>query len=304
MYMRRLLRAQLDHIMRRLSATLTITLLLFYSAVAQEKSDREKANLLGPVRSVRLQTTDYKDETLKQSLGVANSETLTYDEKGNEVERITVLGGLFGKEVRKYDAEGNLIESVVSNDSGVHERKVYAYENGKLVRIDGYDADGKLEWKQFNSYGKDGLLFEEKYSIGEKAYGKTIFKYDRSGNLSELAFYAPNGAKALALIGPCRGAHRVTYAYNEQRQPLRVVQYDPNGEASWSWQYSYDSKGLITAESIGYYSSKQTAVFVYEYDSRGNWIKKTTTQDPGPKGSPHMPPPSTASVTSREITYY
>ena len=290
--------------MRRLSAALTLTLLLFSATVAQEKSDREKANLVGPVRSVRLQTTDYKDETLKQSLGVADSATVTYDEKGNEVERITVLAGLFGKEVRKYDAKGNLIESVVSNDSGVHERKVYAYENGKLVRIVGYDAEGKLEWKQFNSYGKDGLLLEEKYLIGEKAYGKTIFKYDRSGNLSELAFYAPNGAKALALIGPCLGAHRVTYAYNEQRQRLKVVQYDPNGEVSWSWQYSYDSKGLITAESIGYYSSKQTSVYVYEYDSRGNWIKKTTTQDPGPKGPPHIPPPSKASVTSREITYY
>ena len=290
--------------MRRLSAALTFTFLLFFSAVAQEKSDREKANLLGPVRSVRLQTTGYRDETLKQSLGVADSATVTYDEKGNEVECITVLAGLFGKEVRKYDAKGNLIECVVSNDSGVHERKVYAYENGKLVRIVGYDADGKLEWKQFNSYGKDGLLLEEKYLIGEKAYGKTIFKYDKIGNLSELAFYAPNGAKALALIGPCRGAHRVTYAYNEQRQPLKVSHYETNGEVSWSWQYSYDSKGLITAESIGYYSSKQTSVYVYEYDSRGNWIKKTTTQAPGPKRPPDIPPPSTASVTSREITYY
>lgn len=291
--------------MQRLSAALTLTLLLFFSAGAQAKSDREKANLLGPVRSVRSKTVDYKDETLKQSLGTWQSETVSYDEKGNEIERITSLaeGSLVGKEVRTYDATGNLIENIVSNEEGVHERQVYAYEGGKLIRIIGYDADGKLESKQFNSYGKDGLLLEEKYLVSNKAFGKTVFKYDQIGNLAEAAFYSPNGTKSLALIGPCRGAHRVTYVYNEQRQPIKIVQYDPDGRITWSWQYSYDSKGLITAESLGYYSSKQTFTHVYEYDSRGNWIKKITTKDLGEK-DPHIPPASATSVTSREISYY
>lgn len=107
--------------MRRSAAALTFTLLLFAAAGAQEKSDREKANLLGPVRSVRSETIDYKDETLKQSLGTRDVETFTYDEKGNEIEHIThlVQGSLFGKEVRTYDAKGNLIEAVLSTDMGV-----------------------------------------------------------------------------------------------------------------------------------------------------------------------------------------
>ena len=292
--------------MQRLSAALTLTLLLFISVVSQEKSDLEKANLLGPVRSVRSKTVDYKDETLKQSLGTWESETVSYDEKGNEIERITSLdqGSLVGKEVRTYDANGNLIGSVSSTDEGVDERRVYAYQDGKLISIVSYDADGKVDSKQFNTYGKDGLLLEEKYLVSNKAFGKTVFKYDQIGNLSEAAFYMPNGTKSIAVIGPCRGAHRVTYVYNEQRQPIKKVQYDPDGRISWSWQYSYDSKGQITAESLGYYSSRQTAVHVYEYDSRGNWIKKITTSNSGVKSPPHLPPRSTASVTSREISYY
>ena len=290
--------------MQRLSAALTFTFLLFSTAVAQEKSDREKANLLGPVRSVRSETIDYKDETLKQSVGTWELETVTYDEKGNEIERITSLaqGSFVGKEVRTYDAKGNLIGSVVSNEEGVHERRVHAYEGGKLVSIVSYDADGKVVSKQFNSYGKNGLLLEEKYLVGKKPFGKTVYKYDQIGNLSEVAFYAPNGAKSIALMGPCLGAHRVTYAYNAQRNPTRVVQYNPDGEVNESWQYSYDSKGLVTAKSFEYGSLKQTFVYVYEYDSRGNWIRKITTI--GSNNSSRIGPSSTTSVTSREISYY
>ena len=306
MYTGHLLRAQLDHIMQRLSAALTLTLLLSYSAVAQEKSDREKADLLGPVRSVRSKTVDYRDETLKQSLGTWDAETVTYDEKGNEIERITSLaqGSLYGKEVRTYDAKGNLIENVLSTDAGVHERRVYAYEGGKLISIVSYDAEGKVESKQFNSYGKNGLLLEEKYFVGKRPFGKTVYKYDQIGNLSEVAFYMPNGTKSIALMGPCLGAHRVTYAYNEQRKPTKVVQYNPDGEVKESWQYSYDSKGLVTAKSFEYGSLKQTDVYAYEYDSRGNWIKKIANTDFGPKIPGQLAPRSTASVTSREISYY
>lgn len=292
--------------MQRLSAALTLTVLLFTSMVAQEKSDREKANLVGPVRSVRSQTIEYKDGTLKQSLGVWETESVTYDEKGNELERITSLAGgtLNGKEVRTYDAESNLIENVVWNDSDVHERQVYFYENEKLIRIDGYDADGKLEWKQFNSYGKDGLLHEEKYLITGKPFGRTTFKYDQTGNLSEAAFYSPDGTKTIALIGPCRSAHRVTYAYNEQRRPIKVTNYEPDGALKEGRQYSYNAKGLVTSEAFEVHSSRQTYSYVYEYDAHGNWIKKITNKDFGPNRDPHVAPRSTASVTSREISYY
>ena len=80
------------------------------------------------MRSVRLETVEYKDETLKQSVGTWEVNSVTYDEKGNEIERFTSLdqGTFVGKEVRTYDAKGNLIAVVVSNEEGVHERRVYA----------------------------------------------------------------------------------------------------------------------------------------------------------------------------------
>ena len=288
--------------MRRLSATLTFTFLLFFSAVAQEKSDREKANLLGPVRSVRSETIEYKDATLKQRVGIGGSESVTYDEKGNELERNTSLieGSFASKEVRTYDTTGKLIGSVSSAVEGAHERRVYLYEGGKLIRLVSYDANGKVESEQSNSYGKDGRLLEEKYVVGKRAFGKTVFKYDQIGNLSEMAFYLPDGKKSLAVIGPCVGTHRVIYTYNDERKPIKITHSDPDGEVKWSWEYAYDSKGMLTNEIAGYLSTRQSFVYAYEYDSRGNWIRKIATKDLGVKD----PPSSTVSVTSREISYY
>jgi len=287
--------------MRRLSAAITLMLLIFHSAGAQEKSDREKAGLHGPVRSVRSETIDYRNETLKISLGTTERESVTYDEKGNQIERITDLMGLVGKEVRSYDTNGNLTQSVLSDDTGALERRVYAYENGKLMRIVSYDADGKVEIMEVNSYGKDGRLLEAKYVNGKRSLGKTIYKHDEQGNLSEVAFYL-GGAKSIAPVGPCQGEHRITYTYDAQRNPTKIVFYEPNGKVKQRWQYSYDAKGLVTTHILEYYSLKQTFIYVYEYDSRGNWIRKTATKD---LGSNDFPEASKAtSVTSREISYY
>ena len=58
--------------------------------------------------------------------------------KGNEIEHNTSLaeGSFVSKEVRNYDATGKLIGSVSSTDEGAHERWVYVYEGGKMIRID------------------------------------------------------------------------------------------------------------------------------------------------------------------------
>jgi len=288
--------------MHRLSAAVTLSLLLLHSAGAQEKSAREKANLLGPVRSVRSITIDYKDATQKVSLGVQQGESVTYDEKGNEIERITNLLGLVSKEVRTYDTNGNLTHSVSSDSTEVNERRVYTYENGKLVRIVSHDADGKVNLTETNSYGKDGLLLETKYVTGKGPFGKTVYKYDAQGNLVEVAFYHSNGARTIAPVGPCVGAHRLTYTYDEQRKPTKIVFYEPDGKVRETWQYSYDAKGLETTHTLEYYSAKQTSSYVYQYDSHGNWIRKTTTTDLGAKDFPEAS--KVTSVTAREILYY
>jgi antitoxin component YwqK of YwqJK toxin-antitoxin module len=291
--------------MTRISSALTLALLLSSAAAAQEKSAREKANLIGPVRSVRTQSTSYTDETLKQSTGTKQKDAVTYDQNGNEIERIIYddYGYYVGKEVRTYDSKGNLIESIVSEPKGELERRTFTYENGKLRSIVTHDPKSKTELRQVNSYGKDGLLLEEKYFASQTALGKTVYKYEQNGNVAEVAFYNPNGAKTSGSIGPCLGAHRLTYFYDEQRKAVKVVAYEPNGDLKQSWQYSYNSKGETTESTRESAWSKEKYVYTYEYDSRGNWIRQVVIMSALSKTFDDTAFKS-ASVISREVSYY
>lgn len=292
--------------MHRLFTVLTLTLLLFNSAGAQKKPDREKENLLGAVRSVRSQMTDYIDEKLQEKERTKQLDIVTYDTKGNEVERTIYddYGFLVGKEVHTHDANGNLIESVLSDPKGVvMERRVYVYDMGKLTQTVSYDGKGNVGLKQVNSYGENGRLREETYYDPKKAVGKTIYKFDGKGNVSEVAFYLANGSKAVAPIGPCLGAHRVTYSYDEKGRPIKVAAYEPDGELKKSWQYSYNPRGQVTEDIRESAWSRTTFVYTYEYDSYGNWIKQIATINDQSKLS-QMEPHGRKTIISREIAYY
>jgi hypothetical protein len=231
---------------------------------------------------------------------------VVYDTNGNEAERIIYddYGFLVGKEARTYDASGNLIKVVLSDDKGVvNERRVYTYQTGKLTQIVSYDGKGNASLKQVNSYGEDGRRREETYYGPREAAGKTVYKYHQKDNISEVTFYLANGSKAIAPIGPCLGAHRVTFSYDEKGRPIKVVAYEPDGELKESRQYSYNPKGQIAEHIRESAWSRKTFVYTYEYDSHDNWIKQMAAINSQPKLGP-MEPYERKTVTSREITYY
>ncbi|MBC7929440.1 MAG: hypothetical protein H7Z38_02635 [Rubrivivax sp.] len=291
---------------RRISPALALALLLFNPAVAQKKTDREKENLLGAVRSIGSRMTYYINGELQTEERANSLDTLTYDADGNEVERSIYddYGFAIGKEVHTRGAHGNLIESVLSNPEGeVMERRVYTYDGGKLMQIVSSDGKGKVKLKQVNSYGSDGRLREETYYDPKEAAGKTMHKYDDKGRISELAFYLPDGSKAIATIGPCLGAHRVTYSYEKKGRPVKVVAYEPDGEVKKSWRYAYNPQGQVAEDVRESAWSRMKIVYTYEYDSQGNWIKKVATVNDQSKleriGSNER-----KTVVSRSITYF
>ena len=292
--------------MYRLFFVLTLSLLLLNSSSAQKKTDRERENLLGAVRSVRSQLTDYIGENLVGEGRTKQLDMVFYDANGNEVERTIYddYGFLVGKELRTYEASGNLIKSVLSDDKGmVMERKVYAYEHDKLTEIVSYDGKDNISLKQANTYLKNGRLGEQTYYDSKQAAGKTVYKYDEKGNLSEVTFYLANGSKAVAPIGPCLGAHRVTYSYDDKGRPMKVVAYEPTGEPKKSWQYSYTPQGQIVEDIRESEWSRMIFVYTYEYDSRGNWIKQIATVTDQSKLS-KLEPNKRKTIITRELAYY
>jgi hypothetical protein len=289
----------------RSCGALTLVLILVNLAVAQ-KTDRERASLLGAVHSVRSQTEDYAGENLQEKVRTRQLDTVTYDTNGNESERIIYddYGFLVGKEVHTRDAKETLIESILSDPKGVvMERRAYTHDNGKLIQITTYDGKGIAVLKQVNSHDAHGRLRDETYYDPKNAVGKTVYKYDEKGNISEVAFYLASGAKAVAPIGPCLGAHKVIYSYDGKGKPNKVVAYEPNGEIKKSWSYVYNPKGQVAEDIRESVWSNTKFIYTYEYDSKGNWIKQTATVTDQSKlidtGTNER-----KTVISRGITYY
>ena len=119
--------------------------------------------------------------------------------------------------------------------------------------------DGLKGKVRFYSESKYGLV--EKFGEIEKdsLSDKTTYKYDVKGNKIESNFYNADGS----LDG------KVTYKYDEKGNMIE--------------ENDYRADGIL--------ESKRT--YKYEFDTTGNWIKKTFTADGKPK-----------ELTERVIEYY
>jgi hypothetical protein len=300
--------------MHRAFAFLALLLLPFSLAAAQQATDSEGESFQGPIRSVDSRMTRHFEGDAEGEDPSRQLDIVTFDSKGNEVERIVYddYGFLAGKQVLTRDADRRLIESVFSDPEGaVLERQTYVYAGGRLAEIVERDGKGKVVLRQVSTYGDDGLVHEITYYDPDKAAGKTIYRYDAQGRGSEVSFHLADGQKAVAPVGPCFGAHRKTYAYDEKGRSARVVAYQPDGSVKKSWQYSYNPNGYMAEEIVEDAWSVRTSRFSYDYDSRGNWIKRIAVvidrPKPGDQGSVElreMGPPTSRVVHSRTIAYY
>jgi hypothetical protein len=294
--------------MRRLLTLLTLPLLLFGLTAAQKVPDSQRENLVGPVRSIDSQMTQYFGGD-GEGKGLARQlDIVTYDFKGNEIERTIYddYGFLVGKQVVTRDAEGHILESVLTDPKGVvMERQTYVYAGGRLAEIVERDGKGKVALRQVSTYRDDGLPREITYYDADKAVARTVSQFDEQGRGSEDAFYLADGSRAVAPIGPCLGAHRMTYTYDEKGRSAKVVAYEPDGAMKKSWQYSYNPKGDIAEEKREDRWSHESSTISYEYDPRGNWIKRIATVRDQPKpGLSDMPASVRSVIHSRKITYY
>jgi hypothetical protein len=303
--------------MHRLFAALALVL-LSSSLGAARQPDREEADLLGAVRSVQSRMTDYADGAAQDEASVRQLGSVAYDSKGNEVERTVYddYGFLVGKEARTFDAGGNLVESVLSDPKGkVLERQVYAYADGRLAQIVYHDGGGKAGLREIHSYAAAGRLGDVTYFEGKEAVGRTAYGYDDEGRVAEVAFYLADGSRAVAPIGPCLGAHRMTTSYDEMGRPVEVVAYEPDGDKKKTWLYAYNSKGQLADDRREDASSITIFAYTYEYDSRGNWTRQIAIMTGQRKPSPQMAvvehlmeapeePYERRTIISREIAYY
>lgn len=201
-------------------------------------TDRESAGLVGPVKSVRIASVDYSGDKIEgEGFMKTDGDLVSYDQSGREVDRkpVSDFGAAMGKMSKKYDKNGLLSESIWIDPAGKPiEKNVYSYADGKIVQTDTYNGVGKLVEKIVNTWDSLGRLQQETYHDPVKPVAKTVYKYGGKKNPIEIAFFLADGRKAIAPVGPCLGAHRVTYLYNEAgRVTAKEVFEDDGSKKKW-----------------------------------------------------------------------
>ncbi len=269
--------------MIRLAIIIIFTVSLFVSGIAQNQSDKDKAFLVGPVKTVRSSAVKSSGEKPTGSGSKKEEDTVTYDRAGNEIERTMVsdYGFPIGKETQTYNSQGLLSETIYVDEKGIlQDKTAYVYERGKLTQILSYDAKNVLRQKTVRSYDAKGKFTEEVYYDPTTARAKTVFVYElNKDKATEMSYFLIDGQKASAPLGPCFGGHRVVYTYDDKGKALTKTVYDTNGTVKKSWQYVYNDKGLYAEYTQKSPGSTIHHVFVYEFDAKDNWIKETITSE-------------------------
>jgi hypothetical protein len=259
--------------MNKLVGPVLICLIVTCSAAAQKKTDRENDRLIGPVKSVRVETAKLVNKSERWiERGRELERVISYDSQGNMTKQTIYTDRPTVTEIEyRYDKDGNRSENILS------EGPPGASSSLGIGRTDGGGARGDGDRRVASSV-------------------RRVFKHDADGNRIEETMYRSRGTSGRIISGI------FNHIYDQKQQRIETTLSDPALVVN-KWVHTYDDKGnvLETAKYTrgGYLLIKESYMF-YEFDSRGNWIKKTSSKLEDRKKSYFRP----EEVTYRMISYY
>lgn len=228
-------------------------------------------------------------------------------------------GTMASRFIYLYDQSGNKIEEQYFYHTGASgERTVHKYDDaGRETETIAYDRDGAVAWKQNLKYDNEGRRIEWIQYRGDVLRYRILTKYDDRGRSKEQETFELNATPGVYTShSPVPG--KITYDYDDERRTKEVVTFDAEGVLKAKVIYTYDERrneikrlefnadGSPKYQQISWYDkSKLLRHFTgntftrFEYDSHGNWIRKThflLAQD--------SKEPEAYNAEYRTITYY
>ena len=261
---------------------LALVVLLIDPASAGRKSDKDQERLIGPVKSVLIELTEFSNEG-GQSVESPRIPWLsnTYDPQGNKIQEDQLYEdvSLNFKSVFTYDANGNLKEGVE------------------------YDYKGFPTFKWNYTLHKELNQIEEtRNQINGVLFAKVTYTYDQSGDLVEELRQQINSTKDFKWV----------YLYDAEGRKIEEDFYLVQTEGSpqdkvhtpdFKTVYRYDSKGTLIEETrfdaAGAIKFKKQ--YTYKFDSVGNWVSQTAEEWVTRSGKTTLEP---TGVTYRTIQYH
>lgn len=240
-----------------------------------------------------------------KTLTIPRRHVYTLNAAGRRVEyNVFETNGSVGTRfVYKYDAKGNLTEEQWYDHTGrLGGRTVYTFdENGNQTSRASYLADGTLDWKNISKYDANGNKTDVSQHHGNTLKYKILYSYDSKGRILEQETFEFNRTPASF---PSHLPHpgKVVYTYDDEKRTKEVATYQVDGALIHKVVYAYDERknetGFTLFNADGSLSSKSRLTNI-EYDSNGNWTRKTLLKQSDKGGQPQP-----YHVELRVITYY
>jgi hypothetical protein len=231
------------------------------------KSDAEDEGLKGKVKSIVSRRADLVAAEGKLTEGkLEPSSSEYYNEQGNLTKR------------ESYDWQGN-----------PRDISVYGYIDGerasnyKSIR---YEYDPPPMMLPPPPAGQPKPTYDPRYS------SKYKYRYDDKGKMAEKLLYGNDGKL------------RLRYVYNYNGNQKEELVYTAEGKLNQKYVSVIDDKGNETEETT--FEAKDDSIrskysYSYEFDTKGNWIKRIASKWVTKDGKSFFEP---AWVTYRTITYY
>lgn len=229
-----------------------------------------------------IQCKEYNDidrESIEQTvLTYENGELskkISYDSKGNELERLVYLKDkVVGRYITFYDEQNNVIESRGTGKSGeVIHRVVKHYVGSKLMGGVNFNDDG--DGLEYNLFYQDGVLEHKIYFSDELnlIVGLSSYEYDSLGNLASiehLDFMYDEGVRKPDYVNIQRVEE---FKYDRLNQKTYHIKYSPPEIYNYASEEYFDSNGNLI-QYKRYSKGKVRTYEVYEFDSDNQMIKK------------------------------
>lgn len=278
---------------------LSVTLVCARASAAQTATARELFGLVGPVRSIRVETARVSDASGES---VEGERVLThfasFDEMGN-----TTAQSVFTPDGtprwklgwgHTYDAEGRMTGTTYFNSRGtLTSRAVFVLDaRGRKVEATFYNPGGTVNHIQRFSHDERGRMTRETHLNPDGTPRLTSFyTYDGGRRPTERRTQKPDGTLF----------QRNVFTYDEKGRETEWVIYLGDGTPGAGQRRIYDEGGNVT-ESLRYWGGvlgiRET--FTYEFDARGNWVKRRVARERIKGGATR----TEVEVNYRTITYY
>ena len=218
-----------------------------------------------------------------------------------------------------FESEGHFLHA--SKTPYLKERFEFD-RNGRRVESYDYALDGRELPKTTDIYNeKNWLIRQDTYSaLTKKPHLETRYSYDKDGNILEAAQYSLDDNKLLQkwnfVHDPTKNYFVLTDIDSQNRwngqlgflkdancRVYEMSAFSKNGTLAARITLSYDNGGIPVASVTSNAAGKitETRKVEYEFDSRGNWIKKSDFAQKTANGNSTW---KLMNIVYRRIEYY